>query len=325
VVVSVKRLVAKLNEPGQRALESAAALCLSKTHYEVDVEHWLVKLMEDPSLDITRICQRSEADVRQLARAAHHLVDGFKTGNSRTPSLAPSLVHVLTDSWLIASIEYAVDRIRSGHVLIAALEQATVRGRLVTGASEWARLDAGIIRERFAEYVTDSVEADERDQSTAKEDRTVQARLFICYRREDWSSAGRIYDYMARELGADNVFRDFDSISLGEDWTKAIDEWLTSSTAVIAIVGKSWRSRGGLRQLQQPGDYVRYELAFADTRNIPVIPLFVDNAKMPNAADLPDVLHPFAKRQGIQILDSNFQEVMVKMTKQLRRLASAAH
>lgn len=324
MTVSLKRLVEKLNERSRRALESAAGLCLSRTHYAVDVEHWLMTLFDDPSLDVTRICQRSEADLSRLQRDIQDRVAVLKTGNSKTPSLAPDLLHLLEVAWLIASIEYDVTRIRSGHVLIAAVEGAAVRSRLVTGASEWARLDPRVIRERFDEYVTGSVETDERHQSGPTERPVGQARLFICYRREDWTSAGRIYDYMEREFGAANVFRDFDSIALGEDWTRAIDQRLTSCNAVIAIVGKAWGSRGGLRQLQQPDDYVRYELALASTTNIPVIPLFVDNAKMPKPADLPELLQPFTRRQGIQVLDSNFQEVMAKVAGQLRRLASAA-
>jgi hypothetical protein len=325
MATQLKRLIGKLNEPTMRGLESAAGMCLARTHYEVDVEHWLMQLLRSSSLDITRICIQSGVDIDRLQRDVEGVLAHFKTGNGKTPAFAPALPHLIEQAWLVASIDYGVGRIRSGHVVIAALEQPAVQDRLAKGSRQWALLDSRLIRERFEAYVAGSVEVDERFEQAPPATAGGQPRVFICYRREDWTSAGRIYDYMARQFGPENVFRDFDTLGLGEDWPTAIDQRLTSCNAVIALVSKLWSSRAGLQLFQQPDDYVRYELALAVTRNIPVIPLFLgDKARMPRTDDLPDVLHPFTRRQGVQVLDSNFEEVMSKVTEKLRRERGAA-
>ena len=66
VDVSLRSLVGKLNEPCRRSLESTAGLCLSRTNYTVEVEHWLQKLLEMPDTDLAAIFQRYEVDHSRL-------------------------------------------------------------------------------------------------------------------------------------------------------------------------------------------------------------------------------------------------------------------
>ena len=56
-VANLKSLVSKLNNNCRRTLEAAAGLCLSRTNYNVEIEHWLLKLTETANSDLTRIFQ----------------------------------------------------------------------------------------------------------------------------------------------------------------------------------------------------------------------------------------------------------------------------
>ena len=47
MVASLKSLIGKLNENARRGLEGAAGLCLSRTHFNVEIEHYLLKLLEE--------------------------------------------------------------------------------------------------------------------------------------------------------------------------------------------------------------------------------------------------------------------------------------
>ena len=58
--VSLKSLIGKVNDACRTALEGAAGLCLTRTHYDVDVEHFLVKLIEPADGDIARILRHYE-------------------------------------------------------------------------------------------------------------------------------------------------------------------------------------------------------------------------------------------------------------------------
>src|SRR5215467_16069134 len=89
--VSLKSLIGKLNNTCRGALEAAAGLCLTRTHYDVDIEHLLLKLSEVVDTDFQRILRYYEVEQARLARDLTRALDRLKTGNARTPVLSPRL------------------------------------------------------------------------------------------------------------------------------------------------------------------------------------------------------------------------------------------
>src|SRR5437867_13332708 len=87
--VSLKALIGKVNDACRTALEGAAGLCLTRTHYDVDVEHFLVKLIEPADGDAARILRHYGVDQARRNRDLTRALDPLKTGNARTPSPAP--------------------------------------------------------------------------------------------------------------------------------------------------------------------------------------------------------------------------------------------
>jgi TIR domain len=100
-------------------------------------------------------------------------------------------------------------------------------------------------------------------------------RVFISYRREDSGEvAGRIYGALERELGADFVFFDVYSIPAAADFMKEIEAAIPKGALVIAIIGQRWVS-------PQISDSVQRELEIAFKHDIPVVPVLVQEARMP--------------------------------------------
>ena len=116
---NVKSLIGKLNDTCRKALESAAGLCLSQTHYEVDLEHFLIKLLEMPQTDILQILRHFEINQDRLTADLTRAMEGFKTGNARTPALSPRIPRMVQEAWVLASIDYQAPSVRSGHILLA--------------------------------------------------------------------------------------------------------------------------------------------------------------------------------------------------------------
>jgi type VI secretion system protein VasG len=119
--INLKSLIGRLNETCRAALESAAGLCLSRTNYDVDVEHFFTKLLEAQDTDIARILRYYEVDFARLAKDLTRALDELKTGNARTPALSPRMPKLIQEAWLLASIEYGAEQVRSGHLLLAML------------------------------------------------------------------------------------------------------------------------------------------------------------------------------------------------------------
>ena len=121
MTVNLKSLIGKLNETTRIALEGAAGLCLSRTHYDIEIEHFLLKLLDGQDSDLLRIIQHFGVDKSRFTGELTRSLDKLKTGNARNPVLSPSLVKMLTTAWTIGSVDYSAGQIRSGFAIVALL------------------------------------------------------------------------------------------------------------------------------------------------------------------------------------------------------------
>ncbi len=156
--LDLKNLIGKLNPQCQRALEGAAGLCLSRTNYNVEIEHWLVKLLEQPGNDIALLLRHFSVDAGRLLADLAKAIDRLKTGNARPPLLSPEVCQLTREAWLVASVDFQEPKVRSGW-LLAALVGDEQLGRRAVGISdefrkisaEQLRRDAGVVFERSIE------------------------------------------------------------------------------------------------------------------------------------------------------------------------------
>jgi type VI secretion system protein VasG len=146
VAVDLRSLVGKMNDPCRRALEGAAGYTLSRTHYNVEIEHWLLKLLEIPNSDLSLILRRFEVDPGRLATDLLRSVDKLKTGNARAPSLSPELVSLAREAWLIASLDSGARAIRSGHLLAALLADESLARNVRDGLPLLRQISAENLR-----------------------------------------------------------------------------------------------------------------------------------------------------------------------------------
>src|SRR5580693_4248260 len=116
-------------------------------------------------------------------------------------------------------------------------------------------------------------------------------RIAISYRRADsLDITGRIFDRLALHYGKGSVFRDIDNIRPGIDFRDQIADALAKTDAILVVLGPRWlgRSKGTQARIDDEADPVRIELEIALDRKIPVIPVLVSNARMPQPAQLPE-------------------------------------
>ncbi len=164
---NLKSLIGRMNDTCRNALEGAAGLCLSRTNYDVDVEHLLVKLGETPDTDFHRILRRFEIDESRLAKDLVRSLDRLKTGNTRTPALSPRLPKLVEEAWLVGSIDFGASRVRSSHILLALLEKEEFARLAREISKEFAAISVETLRKEFEKIVSGS--AEDRDASSLVE------------------------------------------------------------------------------------------------------------------------------------------------------------
>src|ERR1044072_5496912 len=159
--VNLKSLIGRLNNTCRGALEGAAGLCLSRTNYDVEPEHFLLKLIEAADTDFARILRHYEVDSSRLTNDIIRALGRLKVGNARTPSLSPRLPRWAQEAWLLGSIDFEAAQVRSGHLLLALLtvDDLARLAREVSG--EFARISVESLRQNFAEIVHGTGEAKE--------------------------------------------------------------------------------------------------------------------------------------------------------------------
>ena len=156
--VSLKSLISKLNDTCRSALEGAAGLCLTRTHYDVDIEHLFLKLCEMPDIDFTRLLRHYEIDAARLSRDLTRALDRFKTGNARTPALAPRMPRLISEAWTIASIDFGAARVRSGHLLLALVSNDDLARLARETSAEFEKISAEDLHQHLPNLVAGSGE-----------------------------------------------------------------------------------------------------------------------------------------------------------------------
>src|SRR5579862_1009057 len=151
--VNLRALIGKLNDETRAAIEAAAGLCLSRTHYDVEIEHYLMKLLDQTDGDCAAILKQYGIDRSRMASELTRALDRFKTGNARNPALSPSLVRMVTEGWTLGSIELGADKVRTGHT-IQALALTEDLARMVHESSrEFAKINGEGLKKDFLTIV----------------------------------------------------------------------------------------------------------------------------------------------------------------------------
>ena len=157
--VNLKSLVGRLNDVSRNALEGAAGLCLSRTNYDVEIEHILAKLLEQDDTDLHKICSHYEVNIDRLTKDVSVALDRLKSGNSRTPGLSDRIPRWIQDAWLLASVDFGAARVRSGHLLLALLANESFARIAREISKEFSHISLESLQTNLPDITADSAEA----------------------------------------------------------------------------------------------------------------------------------------------------------------------
>jgi type VI secretion system protein VasG len=156
--INLKSLIAKLNDPTRAALESAAGLCLSRTHYDIEVEHFLTKLLDSSSGDFAAIIKHFEIDKSRLTAELSRSMDKLKSGNARTPAISPTILKMLTTAWTVGSIDFNAGQVRTGFVIVALATDEELSRLMRDVSKEFQKINPDALRKDLMGIVAMSSE-----------------------------------------------------------------------------------------------------------------------------------------------------------------------
>jgi len=156
--MNLKSLIGKLNDSTRGTLEAAAGLCLARTHYDIEVEHYLTKLLDSTDNDAAAIFKHFEIDTSRLSGELARALDKLKTGNARTPALSPTLMRMLIEAWTLGSIDYNAGNVRTGFTILALATNDELVRLMRDVSREFQKIQADALRKDFASIVGNSSE-----------------------------------------------------------------------------------------------------------------------------------------------------------------------
>jgi type VI secretion system protein VasG len=165
--VNLRALIGKLNHTTRSAVESAAGLCLSRTHYDVEIEHYLVKLLDSTDSDAAAIFKQYGLDRSKLSSELAKSLDHLKTGNARTPAISPHVAKMLDEAWSIGSLDYGATQVRTGHTIIALLADEELARMVKDISKELGKISVETLKRDFATVVAHSDEESSASYASA--------------------------------------------------------------------------------------------------------------------------------------------------------------
>jgi outer membrane protein assembly factor BamB len=145
--------------------------------------------------------------------------------------------------------------------------------------------------------------------------------IFLSYRRDETEHvAGRLADRLASVFGDQRVFIDVDSIRPGSDFVAAIQQAVRRCDVLLALIGPSWTAatdRKGRRRLDDPEDFVVLEIREALLRDVHVLPILVDGARMPSREELPADLQALVRRNAVRVDGESFRSDVAALVEHL--------
>jgi type VI secretion system protein VasG len=165
--MNLKSLIGKLNDSTRGAMEAAAGLCLARTHYDIEVEHFLLKLLDSSDNDAAAIFKHFELDTSRFSGELFRGLDRLKSGNARTPALSPTLIKMMTEAWTLGSIDYGAGQVRTGFTILALVTNHELVRLMRDVSREFQKVQADALAKDFVAIVGSSSEENQAATAAA--------------------------------------------------------------------------------------------------------------------------------------------------------------
>ena len=152
--------------------------------------------------------------------------------------------------------------------------------------------------------------------------------VFLSYRRDDAGPYARSLQLELSERVPDaRIFMDLDSIEPGLDFVEVIHGALESCAVLVALIGRQWATltdEEGVPRLENPDDYVRFEVKTALERGVRVIPVLLDGARPLRQQELPDELHKLARLNAAKLSYDRYKDDVNRLLDLIQQVLAAA-
>ena len=156
--IDLHALVGTLNPHCTQALEQAAQRCVSLTHFDIEIEHLLLALLDAGGDDLACVLAQSGVARALLEQELGATLERVKRGNVRPPAFGVQTVTLLQEAWLQSTLHLQLRQVRSGAIVLALLEHEQLRAAVGAGAPALLRINRDSLRRNWQQWTAGSCE-----------------------------------------------------------------------------------------------------------------------------------------------------------------------
>ncbi|PXW82674.1 type VI secretion system protein VasG [Nitrosomonas sp. Nm84] len=156
--ISRAALFGKLNNLAYKGIESATVFCKMRGNPYVELVHWLHQILQLPDSDVHRIIKRFELNPSRLANDFVQLLDRLPAGASSLSDFSTDVEESVEKSWLYASLKYASNQVRSGHLVVGIIKTPALRNKLLMISQEFKKINTDTLVDELNAIVQGSPE-----------------------------------------------------------------------------------------------------------------------------------------------------------------------
>ncbi len=156
--ISRAALFGKLNNLAYKGIESATVFCKMRGNPYVEVVHWLHQILQLPDSDVHRIIKRFELSPSRLSNDFVQLLDRLPAGASSLSDFSTDVEESVEKGWLYASLKYASNQIRSGHLVVGIIKTSALRNKLLMISQEFKKINTDTLVDELNAIIQGSPE-----------------------------------------------------------------------------------------------------------------------------------------------------------------------
>lgn len=197
----IRNLIEKLNDECKSSLEKAVATCFSKTHYYVEIQHWLIELLKSETNDVHEILKYFAVNSDLLEQDILQAEQQFKAGNGHAPALSEYLMKMIQKAWVSASINQQSTSVRSGHLFLVLCNDDSLAFLMSGMSKELSKIDCAELEADFASIVSGSSEniSSQTQETAAKKAGSQKALEQYTINLTQQAQAGELDPVLGRE------------------------------------------------------------------------------------------------------------------------------
>jgi len=156
--ISRTALFGKLNNLSYKGIESATVFCKMRSNPYVELVHWLHQILQLPDSDVHRVIKRFELNPSRLANDFVQLLDHLPAGASSLSDFSADVEESVEKGWLYASLKYASNQVRSGHLVVGIIKTPALRNKLLMISQEFKKINTDTLVDELNAIVQGSPE-----------------------------------------------------------------------------------------------------------------------------------------------------------------------